>query len=156
MSNRIVYSPRALHELDEIWEYIRYDLSNPSAADGIVNGIMDRVEMLLEYPESGSPLILDGGLETGYRYVVYEHYLAFYRLQDVNLNQTDEPGVVIMVDSIMYQGRDYARILFPELYSRRRAPGNNPCDWDRMGYFELTAQSAVCTRAVGALESRQW
>ena len=36
------YSPEALKDLDDIWEYIHSELSNPDAADHTVNAILDR------------------------------------------------------------------------------------------------------------------
>lgn len=46
------YSPEALKDLDDIWEYIRSELSNPDAADNSVNAILDRAETLREFPLS--------------------------------------------------------------------------------------------------------
>ena len=37
------YSPEALKDLDDIWEYIRSELSNPDAADNTVNAIQKSV-----------------------------------------------------------------------------------------------------------------
>jgi len=41
MQSKIAYSPRALKDLDEIWDYIEVELCNLSAAQNTVNGIMD-------------------------------------------------------------------------------------------------------------------
>lgn len=105
MQSKIEYSPRALKDLDEIWNYIEVELCNPSAAQNTVDGIMDRVDGIASFPESGSKLEFENGLNSGYRYVVFKNYLAFYRLK---------PDDVVYVDRVIYGGRDYMRILFPE------------------------------------------
>ena len=99
MQSKIAYSPRALKDLDEIWDYIEVELCNLSAAQNTVNGIMDKVDGIAAFPESGAKLEFEKGLDSGYRYV------AFYRLR---------PNNVVYVDRVIYGGRDYMRLLFPE------------------------------------------
>lgn len=106
MQNKIGYSPRAMKDLDEIWDYIENELCNPSAAQNTVEGIMDAVENLAMFPETGAKVEFDNGLESGYRFVVFRNYLAFYRLRPEN---------VVYVDRVMYAGRDYMKILFPDM-----------------------------------------
>ena len=105
MQSKIEYSPRALKDLDEIWDYIEVELCNPSAAQNTVDGIMDRVDGIASFTESGSKLEFENGLNSGYRYVVFKNYLAFYRLK---------PNDIVYVDRVIYGGRDYMSILFPE------------------------------------------
>ena len=78
MQSKIDYSPRALKDLDEIWDYIEVELCNPSAAQNTVDGIMDKVEGIAAFPESGAKLVFENGLDSGYRYVVFKNniYLA--------------------------------------------------------------------------------
>lgn len=104
MQSKIDYSPRALKDLDEIWDYIEVELCNPIAAQNTVNGIMDNVDGIAAFPESGAKLEFENGLDSGYRYVVFKNYLAFYRLR---------PNNVVYVDRVVYGGRDYMRLLFP-------------------------------------------
>ena len=104
MQSKIGYSPRALKDLDEIWDYIEFELCNPSAAQNTVDGIMDKVDGIASFPEFGAKLVFENGLDSGYRYVVFKNYLAFYRLRSNN---------VVYVDRVIYGGRDYMRILFP-------------------------------------------
>ena len=106
MQSKIDYSPRVLKDLDEIWDYIEFELCNPSAAQNPVDGIMYKVEEIAYFPESGAKLVFENGLDSGYRYVVFKNYLAFYRVRSNN---------VVYVDRVIYGGRDYMRILFPEL-----------------------------------------
>ncbi|MBQ6675233.1 MAG: type II toxin-antitoxin system RelE/ParE family toxin [Ruminococcus sp.] len=100
--NSISYSPMALNDLDEIWEYIALELSAPDAAQKTVSGILDAVDRLNEHSKLGSPLYFEDGLFSGYRYVRYNEYLAFYRLSGNN----------VKVDRIIYGRRDYMKVLF--------------------------------------------
>ena len=85
---------------------IEFELCNPSAAQNTIDGIMDKVDGIASFPESGAKLVFENGLDSGYRYVVFKNYLAFYRLR---------PNNVVYVDRVIYGGRDYMRILFPGL-----------------------------------------
>ena len=103
--NKIVYSPKARNDLDEIWTYISEKLLNPSAAEATVNGILDTIDMLQAQAEIGKPLYFSSDLFSGYRFLVYKNYLAFYR--------TSEDTVYI--DRIIYGKRDYMRLIFRDL-----------------------------------------
>lgn len=108
MLRRIEYSPRALKDLDGIWDYIEKELCNPSAAQNTVEGIMDKIDILMSFPEAGAKLEFENGLNSGYRYVSFKNYLAFYRLG------SDD---IVYIDRVVYSGRDYMRILFPNIDS---------------------------------------
>ena len=100
--NKIVYSPKARNDLDEIWTYISEKLLNPSAAEATVNGILDTIDMLQAQAEIGKPLYFSSDLFSGYRFLVYKNYLAFYRTS----------ADTIYIDRIIYGKRDYMRLLF--------------------------------------------
>lgn len=108
MLRRIEYSPRALKDLDGIWDYIEKELCNPSAAQNTLEGIMDKIDILMSFPEAGAKLEFENGLNSGYRYVSFKNYIAFYRLG------SDD---IVYIDRVVYSGRDYMRILFPNIDS---------------------------------------
>ena len=94
MQSKIAYSPRALKDLDEIWDYIEVELCNLSAAQNTVNGIMDKVDGIAAFPESGAKLEFEKGLDSGYRYVVVQKtILLFIALR---------PNNVVYVDRVIY------------------------------------------------------
>ena len=100
----IHYSPLSLQDLDDIWDYISQKLYNTIAAQNTINGIMNVIDRLAEQPEMGSPLYFLSGLNSGYRYVIYKNYMAFYRT-----NKTDA-----FIDRVLYGKSDYMRILFKD------------------------------------------
>jgi len=52
----LFYSPLAKHDLDEIFDYIAYELENPSSANETVNAILNAAESLEGFPFIGSPV----------------------------------------------------------------------------------------------------
>ena len=107
MKYKVQYSPEALNDLDEIWEYILLDLGNPDAAENVVNKMMDTVDALKAFPERGVPLSSVADIESDYRFVLSGNYMAFYRVEEKT----------VKVDRILYQGRDYLKVLFGDRQS---------------------------------------
>ena len=104
MNNRLHYSAEALRDLDEIWDYIVSELSNPTAAERIVSQILDSVDRLSVFPEMGAPLLVSGKQSVPYRYLVCGHYLIFYHLEAER----------VLVDRVLYGRRDYMALLFSD------------------------------------------
>lgn len=102
MKYNVTYSTDAIRDLDEIWDYIANVLKNPVAAGNIVAGILDKSDLLEEQPEIGTRLFFDNTLDSGYRYVIYNNYLAFYRVSDST----------VYIDRVIYGKCDYMKLLF--------------------------------------------
>lgn len=102
--NKVRYSPEAVNDLDEIWAYISDELQNPESALKTVNGVMDAVDRLNDFPEMGPPLSSVTNMESMFRFLVCGSYIAFYHLD----------GSEVSIDRILYGKRDYIRILFEE------------------------------------------
>lgn len=96
MANKLHYSPMAQADLDETFDYIKFVLQNPIAAQNTINRILQSHEILKTFSDVGSKVFL------GYRFVQYKNYLSFYRMKETD----------IYIDRILYSGRDYMRILF--------------------------------------------
>lgn len=102
LKNKLYYSPEVRQDLEEIYEYIQTELSNPQAADTLITEILDAVDDLNDFPESGALLNLIIKEAPGYRYLVVKNYLIFYRFEEHT----------IYVDRILYGRRNYLKILF--------------------------------------------
>lgn len=105
MKHKIHYSKESRRDLDEIWDHIAAELQNPIAAERMVNRIMDAVEQLADFAESGAPLASVADIESDYRFLVTGNYLTFYRVYE---NE-------VFVDRVLYGRRDYLRILFGDI-----------------------------------------
>ena len=103
--NKIHYTAESRRDLDAIWDYIASELQNVSAAERIVNCIMDDVDRLENHAEIGAPLSSIADVESDYRFLVTGKYLTFYRVYGNN----------IYVDRVLYGRRDYLRILFGDV-----------------------------------------
>ncbi len=102
MKVSVKFSPEALKDLDGIYDYIANVLKSPDAADNTINKILDKTDLLSDNPEIGTQLFFENDLFSGYRYMVSDNYLAFYRI-------TNES---VFVDRVIYGKRDYLKILF--------------------------------------------
>mgnify|MGYP000848857518 CR=1 FL=1 len=102
MDNIICYSQLAVNDLDETWNCIAIELCNESAANDTINGILKAIETLKKFPESGAILKLPEDNISGYRFVKYGNYLAFYRTE----------GNTVYIDRVICSRRDYLKFLF--------------------------------------------
>ena len=105
MKNKIHYSPESRRDLDDIWDYIVSDLQNRSAAEHVINRIMDAVDQLKSFTEMGTPLSSIADVGTDYRFIVSGNYMVFYRVQ----------GSDVYIDRVLYGRSDYMSVLFKDL-----------------------------------------
>ena len=105
MKNKIHYSPESRRDLDDIWDYIVSELQNRSAAEHVINRIIDAVDPLKNFAEMGTPLSSIADIGTDYRFLVSGNYMVFYRAN----------GNDIYIDRVLYGRSDYMSVLFKDL-----------------------------------------
>ena len=105
MKNKIHYSPESRRDLDDIWDYIVLELQNRSAAERVINRIIDAVDPLKNFAEMGAPLSSIAEIGTDYRFLVSGNYMVFYRVQ----------GSDVYIDRVLYGRSDYMSALFKDL-----------------------------------------
>lgn len=98
---KLRYTPEAISDLQSIKQYIKSTLRNPTAAARIVKMILDSCSALKSFPESGASISALTGYETDIRMLVYENYIALYRIDDDTIS----------VARIVHAKQDYMRIL---------------------------------------------
>lgn len=96
------YSKEALSDLDNIYSNVLEASKDHDTANKYINDLLDTLEAKSNIPKTGTPLYYDG-LFSGYYYVVFKAYIAFYYVE----NDT------IFVDRILSGKSDYLRVLFP-------------------------------------------
>jgi addiction module RelE/StbE family toxin len=101
---KLHYSPEAANDLEEIKEYISTELASPVAAVNTVEKITKSIRNLEQFPEIGARLSSVIDIETDYRFLVCENYLAFYRIQTKD----------VYINRVFYGRRDYLALLFDE------------------------------------------
>jgi len=98
---KIKYSTVAIHDMEEIGDYIAERLKNPIAALNTVNKIQNAIDGLTEFPLMGTPLSSIVEIDTDYRFLVCGNYLAFYNVQEDS----------VYIDRVLYGKRDHLTIL---------------------------------------------
>src|SRR5690554_274778 len=96
-------NPLATEDLIGIKEHITKEIDNPTAAIKVVRNIIESYEKLKEFPLMGVDLSAKVNIKTDFRYLVSGNYIIFYCIDDE----------FVYVYRILYAGRDYLKILFP-------------------------------------------
>lgn len=104
MKFKVRYTSKVQRDLDEIWSCIASEYQNLSSADKIVQGIMDAVEQLEDFPNLGPSLDSIMDIKSDYRFLTTGRYLTFYRIL----------GDEIRIERVLYGRRDYLSCLFGE------------------------------------------
>ncbi|WP_206812225.1 type II toxin-antitoxin system RelE/ParE family toxin [Paradesulfitobacterium ferrireducens] len=100
--NKIKYTPIAIDDMDEIFSYISKD--NVTSAEILLEKITAGISRLDEFPNMGSVMSDEEYtlVASGYRFIVIQPYLVFYRIIDDT----------IVIHRILHGRRDYLRELF--------------------------------------------
>lgn len=99
---KVTVSKEARKDLEAIRAYICDELSNPNAAQHILQSLKKCVASLESMPGRGRPLDILLPVHTGYRYLICEKYCVFYLTGDTET----------IVVRILHQRQDYLRALF--------------------------------------------
>ena len=91
-------NPRAIRELDSIYEYIANEKLTPENAKGQVDRIKKAILSLDTFPQSHQERNEGRYAEKGYRQLLIGNYMAIFRI--------DEPHKTVYVVTIQYQGRN--------------------------------------------------
>ena len=100
MKYKVKYSKAAIRDLDRVWTEVFEASKSYDITEKYMNDLMDKVEAKADYPKSGSPLYYQDNF-TGYYFVVFKAYLAFYRLVEN----------VMLIDRVLFGRSDYMRYL---------------------------------------------
>jgi plasmid stabilization system protein ParE len=100
----LALSAEARRDLKSIQDYISKEQESPLAAIKVVEKILENIENLLVFPDTGTLLSPKVNFKTNYRYARSAGYLIFYRHEKNGL----------FVDRIIHCKRDYIAILFPD------------------------------------------
>lgn len=95
---KVKFNPRAIRELDSIYEYIANDKLAPENAKGQVDRIKKAILNLETFPQSHQERNEGRYAGKGYRQLLINNYIAIFRI--------DEADKTIYVVTIQYQGRN--------------------------------------------------
>ena len=95
---KIKITPRAIRELDHIYEYIANEKLAPENAIGQINRIKKAILSLDIFPQSHQERNEGRYAGKGYRQLLIDNYIAIFRI--------DESLKTVYVITIQYQGRN--------------------------------------------------
>ena len=95
---KVKVNPRAIRELDHIYEYIANEKLAPENAKGQIDRIKKAIFNLDTFPQSRQERNEGRYAGKGYRQLRIDNYIAIFRL--------DEPLKTVYVVTIQYQGRN--------------------------------------------------
>ena len=95
---KIKITPRAIRELDHIYEYIANEKLAPENAIGQINRIKKAILSLDIFPQSHQERNEGRYGGKGYRQLLIDNYIAIFRI--------DESLKTVYVITIQYQGRN--------------------------------------------------
>lgn len=99
---KLQYTPEAIADLQNIKDYIRNNLHNPSAAKRIPQMILDQCSQLKSFPRMGTDLSAVLGCETNLCMLVCKNYIVIYRYGQN----------VVFIARVFHGRQDFIRILF--------------------------------------------
>ena len=99
MKFQVVYSKIAIRDMDRVWSEVFEASKSYDVTRAYLDDLMNKIEAKAESPESGSPLYYEDSF-TGYYYVVFKSYMAFYRVDEGKL----------FVDRVLFRKSDYMRL----------------------------------------------
>lgn len=95
---KVKINPKAIRELDNIYEYIANEKLDPENAKGQVDRIKKAILSLDTFPQSHQERNDGRYAGKGYRQLLIDNYIAIFRI--------DEPQKAVYVVTIQYQGRN--------------------------------------------------
>lgn len=101
MKYSLRYSPEAMRDMDAVWDDVYEASKSYDIADNYVCEFANKIKAKRQHPQSGIP-ILYRGLFTGFYYMNYKKYKAFYRINDK----------YIEVVRVIMSKKDYMTVLF--------------------------------------------
>ena len=97
------YSPMAITDLVRIGAEVLYVSYSEEITRKNIDDLIGTIEDKTLFPRSGAPLYY-GDLFTGYCFIKYKEYIAFYRLEEDKMH----------VERVLFARSDYMKTLFKE------------------------------------------
>lgn len=95
---KVQINPRAIRELDNIYEYIATEKLAPENAKGQVNRIKGAILNLGTFPQAHQERNEGRYAGKGYRQLLVDNYIVVFRI--------DEISKIVYVVTVQYQGRN--------------------------------------------------
>ena len=104
---KLRFTPEAIRDMEAVEEDVLEVSGRQDTADRYVDDFFKKIKSKKRFPNSGISLIYNEELFTGFYFVHFKKYNAFYRIQ----------GEFIEVIRILLAKSDYMTVLFEEEYA---------------------------------------
>ena len=81
MTYLVKYSRAAIEDIDRIESDVFAASQSPTITSQYIEDMLDAIEAKKDFPKSAPSLYYDG-LFTGYRFIVFKAYIAFFKIED--------------------------------------------------------------------------
>ncbi len=95
---KVRINPRAIRDLDSIYEYIALQKLAPETAKNQLNRLKQAILSLSTFPESHQNRIEGRYADKGYRQLLVDNYIAIFKI--------DDKTNTVFVITVQYQGRN--------------------------------------------------
>ena len=95
---KVKINPKAIRELDSIYQYIANEKLAPENAKAQVNRIQKAILNLNTFPQSHQDRNEGRYAQKGYRQLLIDNYIVIFRIDEINK--------LVYVVTIQYQGRN--------------------------------------------------
>ncbi|MEG2540858.1 MAG: type II toxin-antitoxin system RelE/ParE family toxin, partial [Clostridia bacterium] len=82
MNYNIIITNKASSDIDEIAAFVFQASASAETTRKFINNIYEKIEILADFPNSGNNPRNRALLTEGYKFLVFEKYLIFYRLEN--------------------------------------------------------------------------
>ena len=97
------FLPVAKNDMVEIAKYISHELSNPTAAENLIEEMLESADRLAIFPYSNAVYVPLRPLNHEYRRLAVKNYILFYWV--------DEDKKTVTIARVIYSHRNYNRLL---------------------------------------------
>lgn len=101
-SYSIIYTPKAMNDLKEIYSYIAFSLLVPETAKGHVNRIRKKISSLDFMPSRNPVVDWEPWKSMGMHKIPVDNFVVFYTV--------DDSRAIVTIIRIVYSGRDIANM----------------------------------------------
>lgn len=103
MNYKLIVMPATLEDMDNIYDYITQTLCAPTAANNLLNKLLQEMERLKDFPLSGEIQPNTENLKREYRRLIVDNYIIFYTV--------DEQTQTVYIMRVLYGASNYLTIL---------------------------------------------
>lgn len=101
--HNVEFTLKAQNDLRDIATYYKFKVG-PNSARKITDAILDKIQMLCDFPEMGAKPKVQQIADSGYRFIVVKEYLCFYTIFEHT----------VFIHHIIHRSANYIKRIFTD------------------------------------------